>query len=170
MDILVLLAAASGTALATGLGAIHVSHLGERAESLRPVLWGLTVGLMTVASVVGLLVPGLREGSAGSWGAGLTCGILFLLLSRRFIAHRHVAFWLAARGGGSGGRGCADACFGRCSRALGEPRHQLRRAPGGNAGRYRGAPPWSGDDVDLPVEQGSPLTHPHQSEAVGAFA
>jgi ZIP family zinc transporter len=97
MEILVLLLAASGTALATGLGAIPVSHLGTRAESLRPVLWGLTIGLMTVASVVGLLLPGLREGSTASVVAGLLCGVGFLLASRRFLSHRHVVF-----GGASG--------------------------------------------------------------------
>lgn len=99
MDILVLLAAATGTAFATGLGAIPVSHLGSRAESLRPALWGLTIGLMTVASIVGLLLPGLREGSPTSVLAGAGCGVLFLLLSRRFVSHRHVVF------GGATGEG-----------------------------------------------------------------
>jgi len=99
MDILVLLAAATGTAFATGLGAIPVSRLGDRAESLRPALWGLTIGLMTVASIVGLLVPGLREGSPPSVSAGVGGGVLFLLASRQFMAHRHVVF------GGATGEG-----------------------------------------------------------------
>jgi len=38
---LVLVAAGIGTALATGLGAIPVFFLGERAEVLRPALLGL---------------------------------------------------------------------------------------------------------------------------------
>ncbi len=92
MEILVLLLAASGTALATGLGAIPVSRLGSRAERLRPGLWGLTIGLMTVASIVGLLLPGLREGSDPAVIAGLLCGVGFLLASRRFLSHRHVVF------------------------------------------------------------------------------
>ncbi len=99
VDILVLLAAASGTALATGLGAIPVSRLGARTAELRPVLWGLTVGLMTVASIVGLLLPGLREGSGPAVVTGTVCGVLFLLGSRRFLSHRHVAF------GGTTGEG-----------------------------------------------------------------
>ena len=99
MDVLVLVAAATGTAFATGLGAIPVSHLGERAETLRPALWGVTIGLMTVASVVGLLLPGLREGSGATVLAGTGCGVLFLLASRRLMAHRHVVF------GGATGEG-----------------------------------------------------------------
>ena len=61
---LVLLLAATGTALATGLGAIPVFMLGPRVEALRPALWGLAGGVMAVASVVGLLEPALDQGSA----------------------------------------------------------------------------------------------------------
>jgi ZIP family zinc transporter len=86
----VLALAGSATALATGLGALPVAHLGERAESLRPGLWGLTVGLMTVASVVGLLLPALDDGSAGTVGAGLALGVVFLLVSRRLLEGRDV--------------------------------------------------------------------------------
>jgi ZIP family zinc transporter len=82
--------AGSATALATGLGALPVSHLGERAETLRPALWGLTVGLMTVASVVGLLLPALDDGSVATVGAGLALGIAFLLVSRRLLETRDV--------------------------------------------------------------------------------
>jgi len=90
VDALVLLLAASGTAMATGLGAIPVSHLGARAEQVRPALWGLTVGLMTVAAVVGLLLPALDDGSAMSVAAGLAVGIAFLLASRRALSGRDV--------------------------------------------------------------------------------
>ena len=54
------------SALATGLGALPVAWLGKRAEALRPALWGITVGLMSVAAVVGLLRPAFERGSAGS--------------------------------------------------------------------------------------------------------
>jgi len=74
--LLILLLAASGTALATGLGAIPVFLLGPRAASLRPLLLGIAAGTMSVASVVGLLLPGLGEGSAGSVCAGLAAGTL----------------------------------------------------------------------------------------------
>jgi ZIP family zinc transporter len=93
VDVLLLLLAASGTALATGLGAIPVSRLGDRTESIRPALWGLTVGLMTVASIVGLLLPALDEGSASAVILGVAVGVAFLLGSRRWLGHHdiHVA-------------------------------------------------------------------------------
>jgi ZIP family zinc transporter len=83
-----LLLAGSGTALATGLGAVPVFLLGPRAASLRPALWGFAAGSMGVASVVGLLLPGLDEGSVGTVVAGLAVGIAFLLATRRLIARR----------------------------------------------------------------------------------
>jgi zinc transporter, ZIP family len=90
LELAVLAVAGSGTALATGIGALPVSHLGARAEALRPVLWGLTVGLMTVASVVGLLLPALDEGSSGEVVAGVALGVAFLLVSRRLLEARDV--------------------------------------------------------------------------------
>lgn len=90
MDLLVVVAAGIGTALATGLGALPVWWLGARAERLRPALWGVTVGVMTVASVVGLLAPALDVGSVGAVAAGLGVGIGFLLASRALLDHRHV--------------------------------------------------------------------------------
>ena len=82
MEIAILTLAGCATALATGIGAIPVSMLGGRAEQLRPALWGLTVGLMSVASVVGLLLPALGEGSAVAVAAGAVTGVTFLLVSR----------------------------------------------------------------------------------------
>src|SRR5215212_5599199 len=62
MDVAVLALAGGATALATGLGAVPVFLLGPRAERLRPFLWGSAVGLMAVASIVGLLLPAVGEG------------------------------------------------------------------------------------------------------------
>ena len=76
--------------MATGLGALPVSRLGARAEELRPALWGLTVGLMTVASVVGLLMPALDEGTPAAVISGVGAGIAFLLLSRAVLRRRDV--------------------------------------------------------------------------------
>jgi zinc transporter, ZIP family len=99
MEVVLLAVAGSATALATGLGAIPVFLLGSRAERLRPLLWGITVGLMGVASVVGLLLPALDEGSDVAVALGLLVGVAFLLASRRVLAHRdlHVG---ALRGAG----------------------------------------------------------------------
>jgi ZIP family zinc transporter len=88
MDLAVLVLAGSGTALATGLGALPVSRLGEHAALLRPALWGLTVGLMTVASIVGLLLPALDEGSSAAVALGLAAGAAFLVASRAILERR----------------------------------------------------------------------------------
>jgi zinc transporter, ZIP family len=90
MELAVLALAGSGTALATGLGALPVSRLGTHAGVLRPALWGLTVGLMGVAAIVGLLLPALGEGSASAVGCGVLIGVAFLLASRRALERRDV--------------------------------------------------------------------------------
>jgi ZIP family zinc transporter len=79
---LLLLLAGAGTALATGLGAVPVWLLGERAASLRPALIGAAAGTMFVASIWGLLLPGLDEGSDVSVAAGLATGVAFLAAAR----------------------------------------------------------------------------------------
>jgi ZIP family zinc transporter len=90
VDVAVLALAGSATALATGLGAVPVFLLGRRAERLRPFLWGTAVGLMGVASIVGLLLPALDESDDVAVVAGLAVGVGFLLVSRRLLEHRDV--------------------------------------------------------------------------------
>jgi ZIP family zinc transporter len=85
---LLLIAAGIGTALATGLGAIPVFFLGERAVILRPALLGLAAGVMTVASVSGLLLPGLDEGTGFEVGLGVAVGVVFLIGARLALAER----------------------------------------------------------------------------------
>jgi ZIP family zinc transporter len=80
--VLILLLAASATTLATGLGAIPVFFLRARASVWEPALWGLAAGVMTVASIVGLLKPALDEGSTTAVASGLAAGIAFLALAR----------------------------------------------------------------------------------------
>lgn len=84
-DVIVLLLAASATALATGVGAIPVFLFGKQAERATPILLGFAAGVMTVAAVAGLLIPATEEGSLVAVGAGLTIGAVFLAVaSRRF--------------------------------------------------------------------------------------
>jgi zinc transporter, ZIP family len=90
VEVAALALAGSATALATGLGAVPVFLLGPRAVRLRPFLWGTAVGLMGVASIVGLLLPALDEGGDIAVAAGLTTGVGFLLGSRRFLSGRDV--------------------------------------------------------------------------------
>ena len=100
MDIAVLLLAATATALATGLGALPVFLLGPAAaERLRPLLLGVTVGMMTVASYVGLLRPALQVGGAPEVAAGLLAGIAFLLVARGFVDRREARLMAAGRTG-----------------------------------------------------------------------
>jgi zinc transporter, ZIP family len=82
---LTLILAASATALATGLGAIPVFFLSERAAALRPLLLGVAAGTMAVASVAGLLLPGLDEGTLAEVAAGFAGGACFLLATRRAL-------------------------------------------------------------------------------------
>jgi ZIP family zinc transporter len=90
MDVVLLALAASATALATGLGAVPVFFMGTRTERLRPILLGATIGAMTVASVVGLLMPALEEGSPASVWAGCVLGVLLLLGARALLGNRDV--------------------------------------------------------------------------------
>ena len=90
MDAVVLLLFASGTALATGIGAIPVFMLGVRARRLQPLLSGLAMGVMGVASIAGLLLPALDEGSTGSVVIGFVFGVAFLVAARRAIGARQV--------------------------------------------------------------------------------
>ncbi len=86
--LIVLLLAGCATALATGVGAIPVFFLGGRAATLQPLLLGIAAGVMGVASIAGLILPGLDEGSATSVGAGIAAGVAFLLGARRLLEIR----------------------------------------------------------------------------------
>ncbi len=85
-QVVVLLLAASGTALATGLGAIPVFYLGHRAAQLTPPLLGFAAGVMGVAAIAGLLIPATEEGSNVTVAAGLATGLAFLVLARRLLS------------------------------------------------------------------------------------
>jgi ZIP family zinc transporter len=89
-ELLVLFLAACATALATGLGAIPVWFLGQRAAALTPFLLGVAAGVMGVASVVGLLVPAADEGSVAEVLGGLMVGGLLLGVARRRLDHEAV--------------------------------------------------------------------------------
>lgn len=88
-DVVVLLLAASATALATGLGAIPVFLFGSRTASLAPVLLGFAAGVMGVAAVAGLLIPATEEGSGAAVAMGLAVGVLFLVVARRAFGPDH---------------------------------------------------------------------------------
>lgn len=89
---LIVILAGTGTALATGLGAIPVFFMGRRAEALRPLLWGFAAGAMVVAALVGLLGPALDEGSTAAAAGGAAAGILFLVAARTGLNSGEVHF------------------------------------------------------------------------------
>lgn len=103
LDLLLLTAVGAATALATGLGALPVFALGEGAVKLEASLLGLAAGVMAVAALAGLLLPGLREGAAASVAAGAVCGVLFLLLTRRWLQGRATRRELRGGTGGTTG-------------------------------------------------------------------
>ena len=82
----ILIAVATATALASGLGALPVIALGDRAERIRHFLTGVACGVMTVAAIAGLLLPALERTSAATVGAGLATGVVFLLAARRLLS------------------------------------------------------------------------------------
>jgi zinc transporter, ZIP family len=79
-DLIALVLAASATALATGIGAIPVFFLGQRAERLTPPLLGFAAGVMALAALAGLLIPAADEGSALDLILGVAAGVGFLAL------------------------------------------------------------------------------------------
>jgi ZIP family zinc transporter len=98
-ELVVLLLAAIATTLATGLGAVPVFLLGERAAALTPFLIAFAAGVMAVASLLGLLVPAAEEGSAAAVAGGLALGALLLAVARRCL--RSDAAFMGRSGPGS---------------------------------------------------------------------
>lgn len=84
-EALALMLAASGTAAATGLGAVPVFLLGDRADALASPLLGFAAGAMTIAAFTGLLLPATEEGSAGEIVVGFAVGVGFVLAARRLL-------------------------------------------------------------------------------------
>ena len=87
-EVLVVAVLGSVTALATGLGVVPVVLLGARAQKLRPFLWGVTVGIMTIAALAGLLRPALNLGDPAAVVSGLAVGIVFLFGARGWLKVR----------------------------------------------------------------------------------
>ena len=75
---LTLLLAATGTALGDGPRRDPGLRPGVAHRPSDPACWGIAAGVMTVASIVGLLRPALDQGSVGAVAAGLTLGVAFL--------------------------------------------------------------------------------------------
>ena len=131
-ELLTVARAGLATALARGLSAVPVFALGaERAAALRPVLWGLAGGLMGVASVVGLLLPALDEGSEPTVALGVVLGAAVLLVARAEVERRDMHVGLERR---------ERAPVGPCVHGAARPRPA--RGPGDGGGvRFRASRP-----------------------------
>lgn len=90
-ELLVVFLAGLATMIATGFGVIPVVLLGARAELWRPLLAGLAVGAMAVASVIGLIEPGLELGSPGEVYGGLALGAVMFFAIRAALNSREVS-------------------------------------------------------------------------------
>lgn len=86
-----LIAAAAATALATGVGAIPVFAFGARVAAWRATMYGFAGGVMMVAAIVGLLLPGEREGGPLEVAAGAVAGVVFLVIARGWVRRHEVA-------------------------------------------------------------------------------
>lgn len=90
-ELLIVFLAGFATMIATGFGVIPVVLLGAKAELWRPLLAGLAVGAMSVASVIGLLQPGLELGSATEVYGGLALGAVMFFAIRAALNSREVS-------------------------------------------------------------------------------
>ncbi|MGB0120003.1 MAG: hypothetical protein WBP55_03490, partial [Solirubrobacterales bacterium] len=82
---LYLILAATATVLATGLGAIPVWLLGERANHWRPLLGAIAGGVMLSASIFGLIEPAIDAGGYLDTFIGLCFGVAFLFVARTWV-------------------------------------------------------------------------------------
>jgi ZIP family zinc transporter len=82
-DALILTAIATGTVLATGVGALPVIALGaSRARAWQGALSGFAAGVMAIAATVGLLKPAAEQGRAAVVVAAAAAGAVALAISR----------------------------------------------------------------------------------------
>ncbi|WP_158056089.1 ZIP family metal transporter [Halorussus halophilus] len=78
------------TALATGLGALPFFVVKRVSDRWNVVLWGIASGIMISASVFGLILEGLAEGTALQIGVGIAAGVALVVVSHRFISDAEV--------------------------------------------------------------------------------
>jgi ZIP family zinc transporter len=88
-EVVVLVLAAVGTAVATGVGAVPVFLLGRRAHGLAGPLLGFAAAAMAVAAFTGLLFPAIEEGTAPAIVGGFAAGVAFVLGARALLPPEH---------------------------------------------------------------------------------
>lgn len=78
--------------LATGLGALPVFYRNRVSHRVYDAALGLAAGLMVAASVFGLVVPGLEEGTLRAVMVGVLLGGFALLGGNYLIPHLHAEY------------------------------------------------------------------------------
>ncbi|WP_414836586.1 ZIP family metal transporter [Candidatus Nanohalococcus occultus] len=73
------------TDLATGIGAIPFFFVDEMSDRLLVALWGLAAGIMSSASVLGLIPEGLAAGTVLEVGAGMALGFALVIGARKLV-------------------------------------------------------------------------------------
>jgi ZIP family zinc transporter len=86
--------------LATGLGALPVFFRSRVTHRADDAALGLAAGLMVAASVFGLIIPGLEEGTLSAVMTGVFLGGIVLLGGNYAIPHLHAQYreWLPEGG------------------------------------------------------------------------
>jgi len=99
-DLLTVVAIAGATGLATGLGAFPVFARAKVTHRVYDGALGLAAGLMVAASVFGLILPGMEEGTLAAVMAGVLLGGGVLLAGNYAIPHLHAQYreWLPEGG------------------------------------------------------------------------
>ncbi|AUX08365.1 zinc transporter, ZIP family [Halalkaliarchaeum desulfuricum] len=77
---------------ATGVGALPVFFRTDVSHRTYDAALGLAAGVMVAASVFGLILPGMEEGSLAVVVAGVFAGGGFLLVANRLIPHFHAQY------------------------------------------------------------------------------
>ncbi len=91
-DLLTVVAITGVAGLATGLGALPVFARARVSHRTYDAALGLAAGLMVAASVFGLVLPGMEEGSLTAVMAGVVLGGLVLLGGNYAIPHLHAEY------------------------------------------------------------------------------
>jgi len=137
--------------VATGLGALPVFFRVRVTHRTYDAALGLAAGLMVAASVFGLVLPGMEEGTLAEVMGGLAVGGAALLGGNYLIPHLHAQYqaWLPEGGatdgdaaamslptaptetaapGGDGAGGGVDASLGDPTAPVDDPDSALRKA------------------------------------------
>ncbi|WP_418285051.1 ZIP family metal transporter [Halorubrum sp. DTA46] len=91
-DLLTVVTVTGVAGLATGLGALPVFVRARVTHRVYDAALGLAAGLMVAASVFGLILPGMEEGTLAAVMGGLAIGGLVLLGGNYAIPHLHAEF------------------------------------------------------------------------------